>query len=456
MTEALRQYVDLYRSHSDLIDSHSAPALNALREEACSTLESANLPAHGTENYEHTDLTALLSPDYGINLARTPMDVNPAASFRCDVPHLSTSLFFLINDTFAASDRSYEGLPAGVTVMGLARFAREYPEVAAAHYGRLADMKNPVVALNTMLCQDGVVIYVRKGVKVEKPLQLVNILHSGMPLMAVRRLLVIMEEDSEARLLVCDHTQVPDMKFLTLQTVEIYAGERSRFDLYDLEESTESTSRLSSLYLRQEGESSVMIDGITLYNGTTRNEYHTLFAAPGSELKLYGMGIEDAERSLETYSRIAHEAGGCMTDELFKYVVDDRATGSFTGRIYVAEGAAKTEAYQANRNIVGSDEARMFAKPQLEIYNDDVKCSHGTAIGRLDEMQLFYMRTRGLSEDEARLLLKQAFMADVIDGVRLEVLRERLRHLVERRFAGEAAGCGSCSLHSHPGCAPQA
>ncbi len=446
MTEALRQYVDLYREHKELIDSHSAPAVNALREEACRRLEQAVLPARGDENYEHTDLTAMLAPDYGLNIARVPIDVNPAASFRCDVPHLSTSLFFLINDTFAADDRSFEGLPAGVTVMGLARFAKEYPEVARAHYGRLADMGNPLVALDTMLCQDGAVIYVRKGVKVEKPLQLVNILHNGMPLMAVRRLLIILEEEAEARLLVCDHTQMPDTNFLSLETVEIFAGARSRFDLYDLEESTEKTGRLYSLYLRQEEESSVLIDGITLYNGTTRNEYHTIFTAPGSELKLYGMGIEDAERSLETYSRIAHEAGGCKTDELFKYVVDDRATGSFTGRIYVAPGASKTEAYQANRNLIGSDEARMYAKPQLEIYNDDVKCSHGTAIGRLDEMQLFYMRTRGLSEQEARLLLKQAFMADVIDGVRLDALRERLRHLVERRFAGEAAGCGSCSL----------
>lgn len=446
MTEAIRQYVDLYREHKNLIDSHAAPALNALREEACRSLEANDLPRRGSENYEHTDLIGMLAPDYGLNVARVAIDVNPAASFRCDVPHLSTSLFFLINDTFAAGERSYADLPEGVTVMGLARFAREYPDVATAHYGKLADINNPIVALNTLLCQDGVVIYVRRGVKVEKPLQLVNILHNGMPLMTVRRLLVILEEEAEAKLLVCDHTQREDVNFLSLETVEIFAGARSHFDLYDLEESSEQTGRLYSLYMRQEMQSSVMIDGITLYNGTTRNEYHTEFAAPGSELKLYGMGIEDAGRSLETYSRIAHEAGDCHTDELFKYVVDDQAVGSFTGRIYVAEGAARTEAYQANRNLVGSDEARMYAKPQLEIYNDDVKCSHGTAIGRLDEMQLFYMRTRGLSEHEARLLLKQAFMADVIDGVRLEALRERLKHLVERRFAGEAAGCGTCSL----------
>lgn len=446
MTEALRQYVELYRDHRDLIDSHSAPALNALRPVAYKTLESMDLPRKGAEDYEHTDLSALLAPDYGINVARVPIDVNPAASFRCDVPHMSTSLFFLINDSYAESKGAHKGLPEGVTVTGLRDFAIRYPEIVSAYYGRLADIENPIVALNTLLCQDGMVLYVRRGVKVEKPLQLVNILHNGTPLMAVRRLLVILEEEAEARLLVCDHTQVPDVNFLALETVEIYAGERSRFDLYTLEESNEATSRLSALYLQQEAGSNVLIDGITLYNGTTRNEYHTRFNGSDAELHLYGMGIEDAGRHLETYSRIEHAVPGCRTDELFKYVVDDRATGSFTGRIYVAKGASKTEAYQANRNLVGSPEAKMYSKPQLEIYNDDVKCSHGTAIGQLDEMQLFYMRTRGLSETQARLLLKQAFMADVIDGVRLEQLRDRLRHLVERRFAGEAAGCGSCSL----------
>ncbi|MDE5552568.1 MAG: SufD family Fe-S cluster assembly protein, partial [Muribaculaceae bacterium] len=154
--------------------------------------------------------------------------------------------------------------------------------------------------------------------------------------------------------------------------------------------------------------------------------------------------IEDGERRLDTYSHVEHTVGYCHTDELFKYVLDDSSRGAFTGLVRVDEGAVKTEAYQSNRNIVGSGEARMYSKPQLEIYNDDVKCSHGTAIGRLDEMQLFYMRSRGLAEEEAKLLLKQAFLSDVIEKVRLSHLRERLTYLVERRFAGGEDACLSC------------
>ncbi|MBD5358437.1 MAG: SufD family Fe-S cluster assembly protein [Bacteroides sp.] len=441
---ALKQYIDLYREHKELIDGNSAHTLNMQRLDALKTLEAMKLPPKGSENYETTDLEGILAPDYGVNIARVNIDVNPAASFHCGVPNMSTSLFMLVNDIYAESANAREGLPEGIEVGSLRYFAINHPEISAAYYGKLADMENPIVALNTLLAQDGIVIYVKRGIKIEKPLQIVNILQNGAPLMAVRRLLIIAEEDAEVKILSCDHTQNPDVEFLALQTIEMFAGRNSRIDYYDLEESTEKTSRLSSLYLRQEDGSRVLIDGITLYNGNTRNEYFCRYAGEHAELRLLGMGIEDCHRHLDTYSKIDHCTKNCHTDELFKYVVDDEAVGAFAGLIQVAPGADKTEAYQSNRNIVGTDSARMFSKPQLIINADDVKCSHGTAIGQLDEMQLFYMQTRGIPAPTAKLLLKQAFMADVIDGVRLDGLKERLHMLVERRFAGGSANCQTC------------
>lgn len=446
----LSQYVELWNNSSELIERNSPAALNKLRRQAAGVLEKMRLPKPGTALYPYTDLDVMLAPDYGLNLARIPMDVDPSASFRCEVPRLSTSLFFIVNDSFKASPTAWNGLPEGIEISSLRKVAEENPEFIGKYYGKLADINNPIVALNTLFCQDGFVMRIRKGVKVEKPVQLVQILHAAIPFMAVRRLLIVAEEDSEATLLVCDHTQVPEQDLATLQTVEIYAGENSRLDVYDLEESTESTRRLSALYLRQEKGSRVLIDGITLFNGTTRNEYYCRFEGDDAELRLLGMAIEDGTRQQESYSHIEHDSKRCHTDDLFKYVVDNQARGSFVGRIKVSPGATGTEAYQSNRNLLGSDTARMHSKPELEIYNDDVKCSHGTAIGQLDATQLFYMRTRGLAEDEARLLLKQAFMADVIDGVRLSPLADRLRHLVEMRFAGtlssDCGGCSNCGL----------
>lgn len=443
---AIDQYLDLWQEHGALIDSNAPAPLNALRPSAASSLIEQGLPTLKDEDYRHTDFERILSPDFGVNVGRVRIDVNPSETFRCDVPMLSTSLFLVVNDAFAETTGCRDRLPEGVDVMSLAAYARSNPGFVAEHYGKLADIANPTVALNTLLCQDGIVIRVRRGVKVEPTIQVVNIFKNSAPLLAARRVLIVMEEDSEARVLVCDHTQTPDIEFCSLQVVEVFAGRGSRLDYYDLEESTRQTSRLSSLWLRQEEGSEVLLDAMTLYNGTTRNEFFTRFAGGHARLRMLGMGIEDDSRRLDTYSRIAHDVPDCNTDELFKYVVDDNAMGSFAGLIYVAEGASKTEAYQSNRNLVGSDSARMHSKPQLEIYNDDVKCSHGTAIGQLDEKQLFYMMTRGLSESQARLMLKQAFMSDVIDGIALPPLRDRLKLMVERRFAGEKSACASCPV----------
>ncbi len=443
---ALDQYIDLWQEHSDLINSNAPEVLNRLRPDAETSLIENGLPGQKDENYKYTDLEKILSPDFGVNIARVRMTVNPSETFRCDVPMLSTSLFLIVNDAFAETSGCRNLLPEGVEVMSLASYGRNNPEFVAKHYGKLADIANPIVALNTLLCQDGIVIRVKKGVKVEPTIQVVNIFNNSVAMLSARRVLIVMEADSEAKILFCDHTQNPDVDFCSLQVVEVFAEKGSRLDYYDLEESTHKTSRLSSLWLDQEEGSEVLLDSMTLYNGKTRNEFFTRFSGRHARLKMLGMGIEDETRILDTYSKISHDVPECNTDELFKYVVDGNAVGAFAGLIYVEEGASKTEAYQSNRNLVGSDSATMHSKPQLEIYNDDVKCSHGTAIGQLDEKQLFYMMTRGISEEQARLMLKQAFMSDVIDGISLPPLRDRLKLMVERRFAGEQTACASCPV----------
>ena len=141
---------------------------------------------------------------------------------------------------------------------------------------------------------------------------------------------------------------------------------------------------------------------------------------------------------------VRHRAKGGHTDELFKYVLDDAAVGSFSGLIQVFPGAEKTEAYQSNKNVCASADARMYSKPQLLIDCDDVRCNHGSSIGQIDQNALFYMRARGIAEHEARLMLMQAFMNDVISGVRMEALKDRLRHLVENRILGGSATCREC------------
>ena len=427
-----------------MIDEGSAQEMNSFRKEALDILEHSVLPRKGAENYETIDLNQLLAPDFGLNLSRIDIDVNAGAPFRCGIPNLTSALFFLQNDIYKETKDSRKNFPDGLYVDSLKNFCLTHPEIAKEYYGHIADLRDPLVALNTMLAQDGIAIWVKKGTEVEFPLQIVSILENGMPLMAVRRVLVIAEDDAKVKILMCDHTQNDKNDFLNLQVIEVKAGKRASVEICEMEESSEKTVRLSSMYVSQDESSHVSAVGITLYNGKTRNEYHCGFTGKDASLQLAGMAIEDKNRSIDTFSEVVHTLPGCHTEELFKYVVDDEASGTFNGMIKVLKGADKTEAYQNNRNIIGNEGARVYSKPRLEIYDDDVKCSHGSAIGQLDRNQIFYMRTRGLSEEQAVFLLKQAFMSDVIDLISLGDFRQRLHTLVERRFAGKDRNCTSC------------
>lgn len=444
--KAEQQYIDLFAKSEDLVCRHSTPVMNAFRAGALADFERIGFPSTKSEDYKYTDVAQAFAPDYGININRLVIPVNPYDVFRCDVPNLSTSLYFVVNDSFYDKELPKAHLPEGVYAGGLKNFTEQYPEIAARYYAKAAATdKDGVVALNTMLAQDGFVLYVPREVVIDRPIQLVNIFRSDVDMMANRRILVIVEPYAQAKLLVCDHS-IDDVKFLATQVVEIFAEEGSFFDYYDLEESSVSTSRFSSVYVKQSASSNVLVNGITLNNGLTRNNYHIELNGECAETTLCGLSVLDKEQQLDTYSHITHAVPYCTSNELFKNVLDDQAVGAFSGRILVHEGADKTTAYQTNRNLCATRECRMYSKPQLEIYADDVKCSHGMTTGQLDESALFYMQSRGIPRDEARMLLSVAFTADVIGHVRLDALKDRLHKLVEKRFRGDLTRCAGCRI----------
>lgn len=453
-----RQYIDLYRSHAARIDAGSAPALNALRPAAAEALEATDLPVKGMEGYERTDVAAMFAPDYGVNVMRLDIPADVAASWRCDVPNMSTLLGVVANDAFVASAGLERRLPEGVTFCSLRQAALSAPALVEACYGTVAPLDDPAVALNTMLAQDGVLVHVARGVKVAKPLQLVNLFSAPARMMAARRVLIVMDEGAEAQLLVCDHTQDCSHDYLSSEVVEVVMAEGSRLDYYCIEESSARTTRHSQLFARQGARSKLTINSSTLTCGTTRNTFGLTVAGEHCETRLAGMVVASADMKVDNAVNLLHVAPRCKSTQLFKYVVDERASCAFQGRILVSGDAPFTDADQTCRSLLASTEARMHSKPQLEIYNDEVKCSHGATTGQLDAEALFYMRTRGIPEAEARTMLMQAFMADVIDTVGLEGLRDRLRHLVEKRFADPGATCADChaSCRRQPGAPAEA
>ena len=445
-----QQYIELYEQAREMIFSHAPEAMNAVRDEAFEDFRRQGFPSKKVERYKYTDLQKLFAPDYGVNLNRLEIPVDPYQAFRCDVPNLSTSLYFVVNDAFYNRQQPQAHLPEGVIVGSL----RENPHFIEKYYAKLAKTsEDAVTALNTMLAQDGLLVYVPKNVKVDRAIQVINILKATpqnaqrqVPdLMVNRRVLIILEEGAEIKMLFCDHA-ADDRNFLATQVIEAYVGENASLDLYCLEETHYKNVRLSNVYIDQQANSRVNHNVITLHNGVTRNRLDLTFSGPGAECGCYGCVIADKQQHVDNNTLIVHRAPHCTSNELYKYVLDDKAVGAFAGRVLVEHGAQKTASQMTNQNLTATREARMYTQPMLEIYADDVKCAHGSTVGQLNDAALFYMRQRGISLKEAKLLLQNAFINEVIDHMRLTPLRDRLHHLVEKRFRGELNKCEGCKL----------
>ena len=455
-----QQYIELYEQYRDLICRHSADVMNVVRDEAFEHFKAQGFPSKKVERYKYTDIQSLFAPDYGLNLQRLTIPVDPYEAFRCDVPNLSTSLYFVVNDMFYSVDAKATGderiphanphLPEGVIIGSLC----DYPELVSRYYSKLAKTnEDAVTALNTMLAQDGMLVYVPKGVKVDRAIQIINILKATpqnaqrlVPdLMVNRRVLIILEAGAEVKMLFCDHT-ADDRNFLATQVIEAYVGENASLDLNCLEETHYKNVRVSNVYIDQQRDSRVNHNVITLHNGVTRNRLDLTLSGEGAECFCNGCVIGDKRQHVDNNTLIDHRASHCTSHELYKYVMGDQSVGAFAGRVLVRQGAQKTSSEEVNQNLCTSREARMYTQPMLEIYADDVKCSHGSTVGQLNDTAMFYMRQRGITEKEARLLLELAFINEVVDNIQLVPLRDRLRYLVEKRFRGELSKCEGCKL----------
>lgn len=444
MDNALLQYIELYDTQARALDAGSAGVINAHRHAAKMALVGRRLPRKGEEDYEKISIEEMFAPDYGVNVNRVDLPCDVAAAFKCGVPNVSTLLAILVGDRFVATPTLVANMPKGVKVMSLAQAAREYPAEVEKYYATVAPVDSVGASLNTMLVQDGVYIHVDAGVQVDRPIQVVTLNASPVPMLTPRRVLVVGERDARFSVLMCDHSMRSDVDTLTSEVVEVVAGQGAHIDICSIEETHTANHRYSLTYVTQQEGSNVSLGGMTLHNGVTRNEYLVKIQGSRCECSLNGMAVGNGHSIIDNCSNILHLSGGSKSNQLFKYVLDDDSQGAFEGSIEVAPGARFTEAFQTDRNILASKDARMHSKPRLLIYNDDVKCSHGATTGQLDEKALFYMQSRGIPREEGRLMLMQAFLAEVVDHIRVESVRDRLRHLVDRRMAGHDAHCASC------------
>ena len=366
-----KQYIDLYSQCRDMLMSHSVEPMNSVRDAAFDDFKRIGFPTKKVERYKYTDIPALFEPDYGLNLNRLEIPVDPYEAFRCDVPNLSTSLYFVLNDGFydKAQPKGHL-LPEGVVVGSLAKYAAEHPDFVAKYYSKLAKTADDgITALNTMLAQDGLLVYVPKGVVVEKAVQVINILRSDVDLMVNRRVLIVVEEQAQIKLLFCDHA-ADDRRFLATQVIEAYVGDGASLDLYCLEETHVKNVRVSNVFIEQQRDSRVSHNVITLHNGVTRNRTDLTFAGEGAECDLCGCVIADKHQHVDNNTLIDHRVPRCTSRELYKYVLDGNAVGAFAGRVLVRHGAYISVYCNLSRATVKAGDTVKTRQPLGEVFSN--------------------------------------------------------------------------------------
>ena len=415
----MNQYIELYNEIKPVLDKQASPVLNAEREKAINAF---------TERYRYTDVETAFAPDYGVSLAPLELKNIPYVTSIKDADE-SVAKYY---NTVVDSAVNAAGEPVGIdTLKG------EYEEDA-------------LTALNTALVNDAIVIHLPKGTKAKTPIRIENILSGQQDTMAIRRVLIVMEELSEATIFLVDHVKGEEEQekkpaYLTLQVVEVLCKDGAHLDMYELEETNEQCRHFSNLYVKAGRDASVRHNNITISNGITRNGIDVYLQGNGAEVKLNGAVIADRRQHVDNNTLIDHQVPQCQSGELYKYVLDDEAVCAFAGKIMVREGAQQTSSQETNNNMVASNDARMYTQPMLEIYADDVKCAHGSTVGVMDDAALFYMQQRGIPVEVARTLLKNAFISQVIDEMNWTAFRDRLHILVDKRLSKEER-CGTCRI----------
>lgn len=434
-----------FKENNSAISAHTPDFINKIRTEAIAEFEKIGFPSKKDEKYKYTNIETAFFGAYKRQYSPQEICVEVNDVFKCDVPELDTHLM-LINGWFHGEEDRLTELPNGIIVGSLIQAAKKYPELIEKHYGKhILKTNDPISLLNLGFAQDGLFVYLPKGKVLEKPIQLINLVIATDELMIHPHNLIIAEEGSSGSIIICDHSLNPHA-FLLNSSTEIIAEKNSKLDVFRQQNAHDHSVQITNTSVIQKENSNVTAVYITLQGGTVRNNLFVDLIEPGAENSSYGLWLADKSQHIDNNTFIHHSAPNCKSTQLYKGILDDTSTGIFSGRILVDRIAQKTAAYQSNKNLLMTNNAKSRSKPQLEIYADDVKCSHGSATGQLDENAMFYLRSRGISKKEACHLLMLAFASEVTDNISIVPLRNEINELVEKRLRGELSRCNKCKI----------
>jgi Fe-S cluster assembly protein SufD len=430
--DAVRRYVAQAEASATAVSADLPAWLRGVREASLARFAELGFPSTRLEEWRFTSVAPLVE---------TPFEPAPPAVAEPAVGAGTRGLVF-VNGRFSARLSSPPALPAGVRAESLAvALHGEQARIVEQHLARVAaDLRNPFTALNTGFAADGAFVHVAGGVTLEEPLHLLFLTApDGAPTVSHPRVLLLVDREASATI-VERYVGPESVPYWTNAVTEVVVGDGARVELVRMQQEAPGAFHVASTHTRQGRDSELRFHPLVLGAAVARHDITNVLDGPGAELLLNGLYLLGGRQHADHHTVIDHAQPDCRSQEFFNGVLADRARGVFNGRIVVRPGAQRTDSKQTNHNLVLSEEARADSQPQLEIYADDVKCTHGATLGPLDPKELFYLQSRGIAPAAARALLTYGFGAEILGRLRHPGLRATLDGLVRARLAEGAAG----------------
>ena len=408
--------------------------LQDLRERGAARFSALGFPTVRDEEWRFTSVAPIASTEF---VAAPAATVDPA-DFETYLYADATNRIVVANGRFSAELSRTSGLPSGVKFGSLATAISEQADTVARYFGQLADFSSRAfAALNTAFAQDGAFVFVPDGLILETPLHLIFVT-TGDGAMAHPRTLIVLGDRSQSHI-VETFVGPSGGRYFTNAVTEVFAGENAVLDHYKVQEESIAAYHIASMHVHTTRSSTFSSHSFTLGGKLVRNDVIAIMDGEGAECTLNGLYIADGDRLVDNHTTIDHARAHCPSHEIYKGILGGKARAVFNGKIIVRPDAQKTDAKQTNRALLLSDSATINTKPQLEIFADDVKCTHGAAIGQIDEDALFYLRARGLTFFEARDMLIHAFAGEILERVRIEPLKAALERELYAQLARDLA-----------------
>ncbi|MCW3085740.1 MAG: Fe-S cluster assembly protein SufD [Bacteroidetes bacterium] len=401
-----------------------------LREQAIESFSKQGIPNRKHEEYKYVNVELLLKRDFAISTATTV-----TAEQMANVQMLKDAFVVVIeNGNFSKNLSSIASLPKGINIQNIAEATGN--AAFQKHYAKYADVNNDAfIAMNTAFTSGGVFIHIEKNTVIEKPIHILHVSSAAENAIINPRNLMVVEENAQAKIVESFATVASAGKVFNNALTEIFIGANANLQHYKIQDENEAGMLLNTTQAYQEKQSVFSTNNFTLSGLFVRNNLNIVLDDEFIETHLNGLYLTRGNQVVDNHTLVDHRKPNCNSNELYKGIIEDKSAATFNGKIFVRKDAQKTNAFQSNKNILLSDDGTINTKPQLEIYADDVKCSHGTSTGKLDEDKIFYLRARGLSETSAKKLLMHAFASEVVENIKIEELRDYVEEKITGRFA---------------------